>query len=58
MKKRIIDLTYELIIKYHISESVFIFLISRLIDLEKIKIIETNETFIKSVIKKVNDDKI
>lgn len=53
-KTTIIGLTYELVIRYHISECVFIFLISRLIDLEKIKIVETNETYIKSVIKKVN----
>lgn len=51
---KIIDLTYELSKKYYISDSVFVFLISRLIDLGRIKVIKSNEIFIKSVIKGVD----
>ena len=47
---RIIDVCYELSKKYHINDSVFIFLITRLIDIGKIKIIKKDEKFIKSTI--------
>ena len=51
---RIIDLTYELSNKYHINDSVFVFLISRLISLSKIKIIDNNKQYILSVIKGID----
>lgn len=51
---RIIDLTYELSKKYYISDSIFVFLISRLIDLGRIEVVESNEVFIKSVVKGVD----
>ena len=51
---RIIDLTYELCQKYYISDSIFVFLISRLIDLGRIEVVESNEVFIKSVVKGVD----
>lgn len=51
---RIIDLSYDLVRKYRITSNLFIFLISRLIDLKKIEVIERNEMFIKSVIKLVD----
>lgn len=46
----IIDIVYELTKKYYISDSVFTFLITRLINCGKIRIIEKNEKFIKSII--------
>ena len=47
----VIHLCYELSKKYYLSDSVFVYLISRLIDMKKIKIVEENDMFIKSVIK-------
>lgn len=44
-------LCYELSKKYCLSDTVFVYLISRLVDMKKIKIVEENDKFIKSVIK-------
>jgi len=44
-------LCYELSKKYYLSDTVFVFLISRLIDMKRIEIVEKNDKFINSTIK-------
>ena len=46
----VIDIIYELIVKYHLDDRVFKFLINKLIESGKIKIIESNERFIKNIV--------
>ena len=46
----VMDIIYELIVKYHLSDSLFKFLIKRLIETGKIKIIENNERFIRCIV--------
>ena len=50
----IIDLIYELNVKYHLDDRIIRFLIDRLIDLGKLGITEKNEKYIKSIVKVVN----
>lgn len=46
----VMDIIYELIVKYHLCDSLFKFLIKRLIDTGKMKIIESNERFISCIV--------
>jgi hypothetical protein len=46
----VIDIIYELMVKYHLYDRVFKFLINKLIESGKIKIIESNERFIKNIV--------
>lgn len=46
----VMDIIYELIVKYHLCDSLFKFLIKRLIDAGKMKIIESNERFIRCIV--------
>lgn len=46
----VMDIIYELMVKYHLYDRVFKFLINKLIESGKIKIIESNERFIKNIV--------
>ena len=46
----IISLAVDLSNKYYLSETVFIYLIKRLIDINKIKIIKQSEKYIENII--------
>ena len=50
----IIDLIYELNVKYHLDDRIIRFLINRLINMGKLMIVEKNEKYIKSIVKIVN----
>lgn len=47
----IIDLIYELNVKYHLDDRIIRFLIDRLINMGKLNIVEKNEKYIKSIVK-------
>lgn len=49
-QKRIISLAAELSSKHYLSETIFIFLIKRLLDKNKIKIIKKSENYIENII--------